>query len=88
LNNRSTIYKNRFIKSGMCMPTYYDIYRLEGTNISPEKVANYVSKNATSGEIILIHFNKPDIEALPLICDQIKEKGLEITTVSDLLESN
>ena len=67
--------------------TYYDIYRKQGTKVDPKMVAEYIAGNCKGGEIILMHFVRPDVEALSMICDKLKEKGLEMVTISELIEN-
>jgi peptidoglycan-N-acetylglucosamine deacetylase len=62
--------------------------RLEGNS---KGIAEYVVENAKPGSIILMHVmykgNKASREALPLILEGLKAKGLTSVTVSELLAS-
>lgn len=61
------------------------IYKQKGLNVSPEEVSKYILGKVKSGDIIMLHFIKPDIDALALIIDGIKRKGLELVTLSEMI---
>lgn len=64
--------------------TYWGVYKEKGFNVSPQEVANYVIQNSRGGSIILLHFIESDIRALPFIIDGLRQKGLELVTLSEL----
>jgi peptidoglycan/xylan/chitin deacetylase (PgdA/CDA1 family) len=59
--------------------------QLRGPSPTPSDVAGYVTARAREGSIILLH--GLDAEALPEIVSGLRRKGLEPTTVSDLVRS-
>ncbi len=70
--------------------TFYTLYSLSGprrigANLSPNKVAAYIAKEAKAGSIILLHFIPLDVEALPALIRGLREKGLEPVTLSEML---
>lgn len=50
-----------------------------------EDIVRRVCDKAHNGAIVLMHPTKPTIEALPTIIDNLKKKGYELTTVSDVI---
>lgn len=80
-----TIEKNGLKVALWSLGTYWGIYKDKGLGVSPEEVSNYIIKNTRGGEIILLHFIKPDIDALSLIIEGLKQKGFEFVTLSELL---
>lgn len=53
-----------------------------------EIILNRATKNTKAGDIILLHsWNKETFEALPQIIADLKAKGLEMVTVSEMLET-
>ena len=56
-------------------------WRREGAQV----ITNRVLKNPHNGAIILMHPVEDTVEALPIIIDELKDRGFEIGKVSDLL---
>ena len=56
-------------------------WRREGAEV----IANRVLKKPHNGAIILMHPVEDTLEALPIIIDQLRERGFEIGKVSDVL---
>ncbi|WP_284759294.1 polysaccharide deacetylase family protein [Agrobacterium sp. fls2-241-TYG-188a] len=58
---------------------------------NPDALAKHVIDHAKSGSIILLHvmYRSRDVsrQALPLIIDGLRQKGLELVTVSQLLQA-
>ena len=52
------------------------------------KILQRLEKKHHNGAIVLMHPTKVTIEALPQMIENLKGKGYEITTVSDVLENN
>lgn len=50
-----------------------------------EDIVRRVCDKAHNGAIVLMHPTKPTIEALPMIIENLKKKGYELTTVSDVI---
>jgi peptidoglycan/xylan/chitin deacetylase (PgdA/CDA1 family) len=48
-------------------------------------IADYVLKNVTPGGIIVLHDNPVTADALPTILDGLKEKGLAVRNVTEML---
>jgi len=66
----------------------WDTDSLDWMNIGTAKIVNRVVSKAHPGDIILMHASdsaKQTAEALPAIIDQLREKGYQFVTVSDLL---
>lgn len=66
----------------------WDTDSLDWMNIGTEKIINRVVTKAHPGDIILMHASdssKQTHEALPAIIDQLRDKGYEFATVSELL---
>lgn len=51
-----------------------------------EIIYNRVMKKIDNGAMILMHPTKPTAEALPKLLKDIKEKGYQITTISDVIK--
>jgi peptidoglycan/xylan/chitin deacetylase (PgdA/CDA1 family) len=64
--------------------TYTGIYKSKGLNVAPSVVADYVLSHAHPGSVILMHFDAPDIAALPAILQGLEAKGLKPVTLSKL----
>lgn len=62
--------------------TYYHLYRL-GKGKTAKEVSDYVVSVAKPGNIILLHFNKMDMAALPGIVDGLLAKGYVFKTLSE-----
>lgn len=81
-------YSNRLLEvaEGMGLSTIqWDVDSLDWKGISAVELANRVQK-AKSGSIILCHNNSEHIvEALPIIFEALKAKGLEFVTVDSLI---
>lgn len=52
---------------------------------TPEDIAKKVIENAQNAAIVLMHPTKNTTEALPIIIKALKEKGYELTTVSNII---
>lgn len=66
----------------------WDTDSLDWMNIGTEKIINRVVTRAHPGDIILLHASdsvKQTHEALPAIIDQLRTKGYDFVTVSDLI---
>lgn len=66
----------------------WDTDSLDWMNKGVSDIVNRVVTKAHSGDIVLLHASdscKQTHEALPLIIDQLKEKGYEFVTVGELL---
>lgn len=69
---------------------HWDVVGGDGFNQNPSSIVKNVVDNAQNGSIIVLHMNgKPTApktgDALPLIIDQLKQKGFEFVKVSELL---
>ncbi len=53
-------------------------------NSSPREIADYVVSSTRGGSIILLHFTEGDIEALPLIIDELRGRGFQLVTLSEM----
>lgn len=66
----------------------WDTDSLDWMNIGTDKIINRVVTRAHPGDIILFHASdsvKQTHEALPVVIDQLREKGYDFVTVSDLI---
>ena len=55
-------------------------------SITPEKIVREVVSKAQNGDIILMHNGGgPTAEALPSIIMELRKKGLQLVTISQLL---
>ncbi|MBP3966688.1 polysaccharide deacetylase family sporulation protein PdaB [Paenibacillus lignilyticus] len=66
----------------------WDTDSLDWMNIGTDKIINRVVSKAHPGDIILMHASdsvKQTHEALPAIIDQLRSKGYEFVTVSELI---
>ncbi|MGO4181771.1 polysaccharide deacetylase family sporulation protein PdaB [Paenibacillus sp. TAF43_2] len=66
----------------------WDTDSLDWMNIGTDKIINRVVTRAHPGDIILFHASdsvKQTHEALPIVIDQLREKGYEFVTVTDLI---
>lgn len=66
----------------------WDTDSLDWMNIGTDKIINRVVSKAHPGDIILMHASdscKQTHEALPQIIDQLRAKGYEFVTVTDLI---
>ncbi len=58
-------------------------------NATPDEISKYVVKHVKPGSIILLHVMYPSrinsLNAVPLIIDELKGRGYEFVTVSELL---
>lgn len=81
-------YNNRLIEvaDGLGLSTIqWDVDSLDWKGLSAIQIANRVQK-AKSGSIILCHNNSEHIvEALPIIFEALKAKGLGFVTIEDLI---
>ncbi|OBZ15282.1 MULTISPECIES: polysaccharide deacetylase family sporulation protein PdaB [Bacillales] len=66
----------------------WDTDSLDWMNIGTDKIINRVVTRAHPGDIILFHASdsvKQTHEALPTVIDQLRDKGYDFVTVSDLI---
>lgn len=57
------------------------------TGITADEIRDRVLEKARAGDIVLMHCgSRPTAEALPGIIDELRSRGLEIVTVSELLK--
>ncbi|XEC94585.1 polysaccharide deacetylase family sporulation protein PdaB [Paenibacillus tarimensis] len=66
----------------------WDTDSMDWMNIGTDKIINRVVSKAHPGDIILMHASdssKQTHEALPVIIDQLRDKGYEFVTVSKLI---
>lgn len=61
------------------------IHALRNRGMSSELVAEHVLEEAEGGSIVLLHFNKHDVAALPTILSGLRQRGLEPCSLSELL---
>lgn len=69
-------------------PVMWDVelvYALRNEAYSPGRITDHVLNNARGGSIVLLHFTKADIEALPRIINGLRERGLEPCSLRELL---
>ncbi len=66
---------------------YANIYKIHGTDVDPQIVVDYIVAKVRAGDIILLHFIRPDVTALSGIIRGIRAKGLEPVTLTTLLSS-
>lgn len=52
----------------------------------PDRIINRAVEKVEGGGIILIHPTEPTVKALPQIINQLKERGYNLTTVSEVLK--
>jgi len=52
---------------------------------SHRQIADFVTARSRGGSIILLHFTEGDIRALPLIIENLHERGYELVTLSEML---
>jgi peptidoglycan/xylan/chitin deacetylase (PgdA/CDA1 family) len=64
--------------------TQFRVYRTKGLDVTPQVVADAATAAVKPGSIILLHFVKPDVEALGLIIDKVRKKGYRLVTLSCL----
>lgn len=50
-----------------------------------DEIVRRVCDKAHNGAIVLMHPTKPTVEALPVIIENLKAKGYQLTTVSDII---
>lgn len=67
----------------------WDIDTMDWAHTPPEKIAENVIKNVSSGDIILMHdyiaYNSPTPEALELFIPILLEKGYKFVVISELI---
>ena len=68
----------------------WDVAGLDGFNSNPESIIRNVVENVQNGSIIVLHMNGYPNEpataiALPLIISDLRQKGFEFVTVSELM---
>lgn len=67
----------------------WDIDTRDWAHTPPEKIADYVIENVTSGDIILMHdyiaHNSPTPEALRLFIPALLDKGYKFVVISELI---
>ncbi len=52
---------------------------------APEVIARRVLDKAHNGAIVLMHPTKPTVDALPGLIAELKKRGYQLTTVSDII---
>lgn len=52
---------------------------------APEVIVERVIDKAHNGAIVLMHPTAPTVKALPVLIEQLKKRGYELTTVSDCI---
>jgi peptidoglycan/xylan/chitin deacetylase (PgdA/CDA1 family) len=60
-------------------------------NLSPQRIARIVLRDAKGGSIVVFHMNKNGVhtaEVLPQIIDGLRKKGFKLVTVGELLNEN
>lgn len=65
--------------------TLWSIDTIDWQRPTPEIIRQRVLKKIHNGAIILIHPTEPTVKALPELIREIKNKGYEVTTVSNIL---
>jgi peptidoglycan/xylan/chitin deacetylase (PgdA/CDA1 family) len=84
-NTHTDVLKERDLAVALwSVDSYKDFYLLNEDPL-PEETAKIIVDSTKDGDIILIHFDDRDIEALPLIIAGLRAKGLEPVTLSELL---
>ncbi len=81
---RSILAKHNLNTALWSLDTYSAIYKHRGLNVPPEVVARYIVDNTQGGTIILMHFVRPDIGALPLVVQGLKARGFTFVTLSGM----
>ncbi len=69
-------------------PVMWDVelvYALRNDTYSSARITEHVLNNARGGSIVLLHFTEADIEALPRIISDLRERGLEPCSLRELL---
>jgi peptidoglycan-N-acetylglucosamine deacetylase len=75
-------------------PVYWSAWGMDWETISPERIAELVLPDLASGAIVLLHDSAryahrpsaaPTVDAVSLIADAARARGLAVTTVSDAL---
>ena len=67
----------------------WDVDSLDWKELGTQHTVDTVMKKAEKGSIILFHNNaKYILEALPVILDQLQEKGYEIVSISELIHQD
>ena len=70
----------------------WDIDTKDWAHTTPQKIAENVINNISSGDIILMHdyisYNSPTLEALELFVPVLLEKGYSFVVVSELIGIN
>jgi len=64
----------------------WSIDTLDWQRPAPEIIVKKVSDKAHNGAIVLMHPTEPTVKALPVIISELKKKGYQLTTVSDVLD--
>ena len=74
-----------------CKVILWDIDTRDWAKTSPQKIADHVINNISSGDIILMHDyigkNSPTAEALELFIPKLLDMGYKFVVVSELIES-
>lgn len=52
---------------------------------APEVIVERIIEKAHNGAIVLMHPTAPTVKALPMIIDELKKKGYQLTTVFDVI---
>ena len=86
------IAKHGMVTAMWSVETIYALYkptgpRAAGENPTASDVARYVLSHSGEGSIILLHFGSMDIHALGPIIDGLRARGLELVTLTELVNS-
>lgn len=63
----------------------WSIDTLDWKRPSPDIIVRRVTDKAHNGAIVLMHPTEPTVNALPVLIEKLREKGYELTTVSDII---
>lgn len=85
----SAYYQEIIAENGMVTVLWdIEIYSaLMGQSVTPVSIADYIVSEAQGGSIILLHFERIEIEALPHIIRGLRDKGLEPVTLTEMFLS-
>ena len=81
-----------YIPVGWSVETQYAVlrhYNLKSADVDAiaKKVSDYVTENTKNGSIVLLHFNPYDTVKLEEMINGLRDKGLKLKTVSELLSA-
>lgn len=79
---------NSFVKENSPYPLIlWDIDTLDWMSLNAKKVSDHVLKNVKDGDIVLMHdIYESTAEAVKIMVPELKERGFELVTVSQLAE--